>query len=409
VSLGLITKGRPGFGQNPGPARSKARTSHKARPYRDKKERFREVQPLSPSPDFTLHLKKKLKHHRLRANFNPLLQNSRFPGTTSRIIVKNIKIFSGNATPELAQKVAENLNKPLGSIEVDTFSDGEIRVEINENVRGRNIFIIQSTCHPCNNNLMELLIMADAFKRSSTLSITAIIPYFGYARQDRRVRSARVPITAKLIADTMKSVGIDRIITADLHADQIQGFFDIPVDNIYASPIMLEKDHQAAKHPNLTIVSPDVGGVVRARAIAKRLNDTELAIIDKRRPRFNQTEVMNVIGEVIDRHCIIVDDIVDTAGTLCAAAQALKDQGARSVSAYCTHPVLSGNAIDNINHSPLEEVIVSDTIPLRKKASDCAKIRQVSLSTLISETISRIEQNQSVSSMFNDPPTIETA
>ena len=318
--------------------------------------------------------------------------------------MKNIKIFSGNSTPILAEKVAKQLNKTLGKIEVGTFSDGEIRVEINENVRGRHIFIIQSTCHPCNNNLMELLIMADAFKRSSTLSITAVIPYFGYARQDRRVRSARVPITAKLIADTMKSVGIDRIITADLHADQIQGFFDIPVDNIYASPIMLEQDQQVIKHPNLTIVSPDVGGVVRARAIAKRLDDTELAIIDKRRPRFNESEVMNVIGEVTGRHCIIVDDIVDTAGTLCAAARALKNQGAQSVSAYCTHPVLSGKAIDNIDNSPLEEVIVSDTIPLRKRALTCTKIRQSSLSPLIAETISRIEQNQSVSSMFTDPP-----
>jgi ribose-phosphate pyrophosphokinase len=319
--------------------------------------------------------------------------------------VDNIKIFSGNSNPILAEKVASDLNTSLGNIEVDTFSDGEIRVEIKENVRGRHVFIIQSTSNPCNNNIMELLIMADAFKRSSASSITAVVPYFGYARQDRRVRSARVPITAKIIADMMASVGIERIITADLHADQIQGFFDIPVDNIYASPLMLENDHQTQKHTNLTIVSPDVGGVVRARAIAKRLNDAELTIIDKRRPRFNQTEVMHVIGDVVDRHCIIVDDIVDTAGTLCTAAKTLKQHGATSVAAYCTHPVLSGQAIKNIDESPLEEVIVSDTIPLSEAALKSSKIRQVSLSPLISETISRIEHNQSVSSMFTDPPT----
>tara|TARA_A100001015_G_scaffold92938_1_gene103377 strand:+ start:64 stop:1029 length:966 start_codon:yes stop_codon:yes gene_type:complete len=318
--------------------------------------------------------------------------------------VDNIKIFSGNSNPVLAKKVASDLETNLGEIEVDTFSDGEIRVEIKENVRGRNVFIIQSTSHPCNDNLMELIIMADAFKRSSASSITAVVPYFGYARQDRRVRSARVPITAKVIADMMASVGIERIITADLHADQIQGFFDIPVDNIYASPLMLENDHQTKKHPNLTIVSPDVGGVVRARAIAKRLNDAELTIIDKRRPRFNQTEVMHVIGDVVDRHCIIVDDIVDTAGTLCTAARTLKQHGARSVAAYCTHPVLSGKAISNIDESPLEEVIVSDTIPLNSAAQKSSKIRQVSLSPLISQTILRIEHNQSVSSMFTDPP-----
>ena len=317
--------------------------------------------------------------------------------------VENIKIFAGNSNPLLAERVANELDLKLGNIEVGTFSDGEIRVEINENVRGRDIFIIQSTCNPTNNNLMELLIMADAFKRSSATSITAVIPYFGYARQDRRVRSARVPITAKMIADMMKSVGIVRIITADLHADQIQGFFDIPVDNIYASPLMLENDSQYKDHPNLTIVSPDVGGVVRARAIAKRLNDTELTIIDKRRQQVNQAEVMNVIGEVNGKHCIIVDDIVDTAGTLCAAAKALINSGAKSVAAYCTHPVLSGQAIENIENSQLEEIIVSDTIPLTAQAHKCAKIRQVSLSPLISETISRIKQNRSVSSMFSDP------
>lgn len=317
--------------------------------------------------------------------------------------MENIKIFAGNSNPSLAERVANELNTNLGDIEVGTFSDGEIRVEINENVRGRDIFIIQSTCYPTNNNLMELLIMADAFKRSSATSITAVIPYFGYARQDRRVRSARVPITAKMIADMMKSVGIVRMITADLHADQIQGFFDIPVDNIYASPLMLENDSQYKDHPNLTIVSPDVGGVVRARAIAKRLNDTELTIIDKRRQQVNQAEVMNVIGEVNGKHCIIVDDIVDTAGTLCAAAKALINSGAASVAAYCTHPVLSGQAIENIENSQLEEIIVSDTIPLTAQAHGCAKIRQVSISPLISETILRIKQNRSVSSMFSDP------
>ena len=315
----------------------------------------------------------------------------------------NIKLFAGNSNLQLAEKVAADLDIKLGKIEVGTFSDGETRVEIKENVRGRNIFILQSTCHPTNDNLMELLIMADAFKRSSATSITAIIPYFGYARQDRRVRSSRVPITAKMIADMMKSVGIERMITADLHADQIQGFFDIPVDNIYASPIMLENDTRYKQHPNLSIVSPDVGGVVRARAIAKRLNDSELTIIDKRRQRYNQSEVMNVIGEVSNKHCIIVDDIVDTAGTLCSAANALKNNGAASVAAYCTHPVLSGRAIDNIHNSCLEEVIVSDTIPLSPAAAGCTKIRQTSISPLISETISRIRQNQSVSSMFSDP------
>ena len=321
--------------------------------------------------------------------------------------MNKIRIFSGNANPELANKVAASVGTTLGSIEVGTFSDQEIRVEINDNVRGRDVYIIQSTSQPVNDNLMELIIMADAFRRASANSITAIVPYFGYARQDRRVRSARVPITAKIVADMMASVGINRMITVDLHADQIQGFFYMPVDNIYASPLMLGQDEKSNNHPNLTVVSPDVGGVVRARAIAKRLNDADLAIIDKRRPRHNKTEVMHVIGDVVDKHCIIVDDIVDTAGTLCAAAAALKNHGAQSVSAYCTHPVLSGNAIANIEASCLEEVIVSDTIPLQANAKKCNKIREVSLSPLISETILRIQDNQSVSSMFVDPPTGE--
>ena len=314
--------------------------------------------------------------------------------------MSDIRLFSGNANLHLAKKVSQELNLPLGRIEVGRFSDGEIRVEIKENVRGRDIFILQSTCAPCNDTLMELIIMADAFRRASANSITAVVPYFGYARQDRRVRSTRVPISAKVIADMMASVGIVRMITVDLHADQIQGFFTMPVDNIYASPSMLEHDVVVKRHQSLTVVSPDVGGVVRARAIAKRLNDTELAIIDKRRPHANMSKVMHVIGDVVDRHCIIVDDMVDTAGTLCAAALALKEHGASSVSAYCTHPILSGHAIDTIAQSPLEEIIVSDTIPLSDAALNCEKIRQVSLSTLISETISRIQANQSVSAMF---------
>ncbi len=314
--------------------------------------------------------------------------------------MSDIKLFSGNANPLLAQKVSDELQLPLGDIQVGRFSDGEIRVEIKENVRGRDVFILQPTCAPCNDTLMELIIMADAFRRASANSITAVVPYFGYARQDRRVRSARVPISAKVIADMMASVGIVRMITVDLHADQIQGFFTMPVDNIYASPSMLENDPAIKARQNLTVVSPDVGGVVRARAIAKRLNDTELAIIDKRRPNANMSQVMHVIGDVIDRHCIIVDDIVDTAGTLCAAATALKDHGAASVSAYCTHPIFSGNAIKNITQSPLEEILVSDTIPLNKLALNCDKIRQVSLSKLIAETISRIQSSQSVSAMF---------
>lgn len=311
-----------------------------------------------------------------------------------------IKIFCGNANPILAEKVAENLGMTLGNILVGRFSDREIRVEILENVRGREVFIVQSTCYPTNDNLMELIIMADAFRRASATSITAVVPYFGYARQDRRVRSSRVPITAKVVADMMASVGISRVITVDLHADQIQGFFYMPVDNIYASQVMLSEAGTLEKYPNPVVVSPDVGGVVRARAIAKSLNDTDLAIIDKRRPSANQAQVMNVIGDVMGKNCLIVDDIVDTAGTLCQAAVALKEKGAATVAAYCTHPVLSGNAVENIMNSHLDEIVVSDTIPLNAKSAKCHKIQQVSLSRLIAETISRIEQKESVSSMF---------
>lgn len=314
--------------------------------------------------------------------------------------MSELMIFAGNATPELAKKVAVELEKPLGKIEIDRFSDGETRVEIKENVRGRNIFIIQSTCSPANDTLMELIIMADAFRRASAASITAVVPYFGYARQDRRVRSTRVPITAKVVADMMQSVGINRLITVDLHADQIQGFFYIPVDNIYASGAILMNDSLLEKYPDLTVVSPDVGGVVRARAIAKQLHDSDLAIVDKRRQRANQSEVMNIIGEVEGRNCILVDDIIDTAGTLCQAARALHDKGAKTVTAYCTHPVLSGRALENIQESPLKEIIVGDTIPLSPEALNCSQIRQVSLNRLIAETISRIEHNHSVSSMF---------
>jgi ribose-phosphate pyrophosphokinase len=297
--------------------------------------------------------------------------------------------------------VVADLNGSLGKAVVSKFSDGETKIEILENVRGQPIFLIQSTCEPTNDNLMELIIMADALRRASATSLTAVIPYFGYARQDRRVRSARVPISAKVVADMIASVGITRVITVDLHADQIQGFFDMPVDNIYASTLMLE-EVLINKDPNITVVSPDVGGVVRARAIAKRLNDTDLAIIDKRRPAANQVEVMNVIGDVEGRDCIIVDDIVDTAGTLCQAAIALKKHGAKTVKAYCTHPVLSGPAVANIMNSCLDEVVVSDTIPLRPEAEACPKIRQISISSLIAETIRRVIDNESVSSMFNE-------
>ncbi len=312
-----------------------------------------------------------------------------------------MKIFAGNANPQLAQQVAKHLNMSLGKATVGRFSDGEIMVEILENVRGHEVFILQSTCVPTNENLMEVIIMADALRRASAVNLTAVIPYFGYARQDRRVRSARVPITSKVVADMMSSVGISRLITVDLHAEQIQGFFYMPVDNIYASSVMIQDMHQQP-FQSPVIVSPDVGGVVRARAIAKRLNGSDLAIIDKRRPSHNEAKVMHIIGDVADRDCIIVDDIVDTAGTLCQAAIALKDNGAKSVSAYCTHPVLSGKAIENINASRLDALVVTDTIPLTDKAKKCKKINQLTLSNLIAETIHRVNQKESVSSMFND-------
>lgn len=310
-------------------------------------------------------------------------------------------VFTGNANAQLAQDVASYLNISLGKAIVGKFSDGEIQVDITENVRGRDVFIVQSTCAPTNDNLMELLVMIDAVRRSSAHRITAVIPYFGYSRQDRRPRSARVPLTAKLVADMIVTAGADRVLTVDLHADQIQGFFDKPVDNIYASPILLG-DIWRREYPNLMVVSPDVGGVVRARAIAKRLDDADLAIIDKRRPKPNVAKVMNIIGDVDGRTCVLVDDLVDTAGTLCQAAQALKDKGATRVVAYCTHPVLSGAAIENITGSVLDELVVTDTIPLSEAAAGCGRIRQLSIAELLAETMRRISSEESVSSLFMD-------
>ena len=313
----------------------------------------------------------------------------------------NVILFSGNANPGLSAEVARHLNLPLGKINVGRFSDGEVMVEIAENVRGRDVFILQSLCMPANDNLMELLIMADALRRASAARITAVIPYMGYARQDRRPRSARVPITAKVVADMIGVLGISRVLTVDLHADQIQGFFDMPLDNVYASPVLLG-DIWKHKYEKQIVVSPDVGGVVRARAIAKRLDDTDLAIIDKRRPNPNESEVMNIIGDVSDRTCIIVDDMVDTAGTLCSASSALKDFGATRVVAYCTHPVLSGKALDNINASKLDELVITDTIPLSETAAECNKIRKLSVATMLAESIRRISEGESLSSMFID-------
>ncbi|MBP1149510.1 MULTISPECIES: ribose-phosphate diphosphokinase [Methylocaldum] len=310
-------------------------------------------------------------------------------------------VFSGNANPALAEGIVRKLNMRLGMATIGRFIDGEIAVEIEENVRGREVFLIQPTCAPINENIMELLVMIDAFRRSSASVITAVIPYYGYARQDRRIRSARVPITAKLVAKMICAAGADRVLTVDLHADQIQGFFDVPVDNVYASPILLG-DVWRQKYQNLIVVSPDVGGVVRARALAKRLDDADLAIIDKRRPRPNEAKVMNIIGDVEGRTCIMVDDLVDTAGTLCRAAGALKDHGARRVVAYCTHPVLSGRAIENIEDSVLDELVVTDTIPLRRDAQQCKKIRQLSVAEMLAETIRRIAVGESVSSLYVD-------
>lgn len=313
--------------------------------------------------------------------------------------MSTMMIFAGNANPELAQKISEHLEMPIGQATVGTFSDGETMVEILENVRGRDVFIIQSTSAPSNNNLMELLTMADALRRSSAARITAVVPYFGYARQDRRVRSARVPITAKIVADMMASVGICRVLTVDLHADQIQGFFYMPVDNVYSTPILLD-DIKKQNLENIMIVSPDVGGVVRARAVAKRIENAVLAIIDKRRSGPNKSEVMHIIGETANKDCIIIDDIVDTAGTLCSAALALKENGAKTVRAYITHPVLSGPAVRNIENSTLDEVVVTDTIPLSQEARACSKIRVVSLSDMLAQAIKRVNVEESVSSMF---------
>jgi len=312
-----------------------------------------------------------------------------------------LMIFAGNANPALAQRIAEILGTRLGKISVETFSDGEICVEIMENVRGRDVFIIQPTCQPCNDHLMELMVMIDAMRRASVRRVTAVVPYYGYSRQDRKPRSARVPITAKVVANMLASVKLDRLLTVDLHADQIQGFFDLPIDNVYASPILL-KDIWQRYQNDLLVVSPDVGGVVRARALAKRLGDADLAIIDKRRPKANVSEVMNIIGDVDGKNCVIVDDLVDTAGTLCKAAAALKAQGAKSVSAYCTHPVLSGNAINNINASVLDELVVTNTIPLSEEAQACDRIRQLSVAEMLAETIRRIHMDESVSEMYID-------
>ena len=314
---------------------------------------------------------------------------------------RDMMIFSGNANRPLAEKVAAHLKIPLGQAEVGRFSDGEIRAELKENVRGRDTFIIQPTCAPTNDFLMELAIIADTLRRSSAATVTAVVPYYGYARQDRRIRSARVPITAKVVADLITGVGCSRLLTIDLHADQIQGFFKIPVDNIYSTPVMIDDIRQQGLD-DAVVVSPDVGGVVRARAIAKRLNNSNFAIIDKRRPNPNEAQVMHLIGDVDGKDCIIVDDIVDTAGTLCSAAAALKKHGAKRVFAYCTHPVLSGNALENIKNSVLDQLIVTDTIPLSAAAEGIKQIRQISLSVVLAEAIHRIDAQESVSEMFLD-------
>ena len=311
----------------------------------------------------------------------------------------NLMLFSGDSNKALAQRAADQLHLDLGSMDVGRFSDGEVTVEIHENVRGKDVFLMQSTCAPTNDNLMELLLMADAMHRASTQRVTAVVPYYGYARQDRRPRSARVAISAKVVADMISTVGIDRILTVDLHADQIQGFFNMPVDNIYGSPVLV--DHiTAQRYTNPIVVSPDVGGVVRARAIAKQIDDLDLAIIDKRRPQANVTKVMNVIGDVSGKTCIMVDDIVDTAGTLCTAAEALKDEGASSVVCYITHPVFSGPAIERIQNSHIDRMVVTDTIPLSSAAQDCEKIHQLTLDRLLAESIRRVSNEESISAMF---------
>lgn len=312
----------------------------------------------------------------------------------------NLMIFTGNANPVLAQDVADKLGIPLGKANVSKFSDGEVMVEINENVRGKDVFVLQSTCAPTNDNLMEIMLMVDALKRASAERITAAIPYFGYARQDRRPRSARVAISAKVVANMLQEAGVDRVLIMDLHADQIQGFFDIPVDNVYASSVLLQ-DLLTKNYEDLLVVSPDIGGVVRARALAKKLH-CDLAIIDKRRPKANVSEVMNIIGEVENRNCVIMDDMVDTAGTLTKAAEVLKERGAKKVVAYCTHPVLSGPALERIEASPLDELVVTNTIPLSAEAKNCSKIRQLSCADLLAETFRRLTTGDSVSSMFSE-------
>ena len=314
---------------------------------------------------------------------------------------RDFRLFTGRANPELGKEIGSILGVELGKIAIATFPDSEIHVQIEESIRGADIYIVQPTCEPVNDNLMELLVIADALRRASAARITAVIPYLGYARQDRRSRSSRVPITAKMVANMIASAGIDRVLTVDLHADQIQGFFDIPLDNVYGSPVLLG-DIWKHKYPDLIVISPDVGGVVRARALAKRLDDTDLAIIDKRRPNPNESEIMNIIGDVNGRTCVIIDDLVDTAGTLGNAAGALKDFGAKKVVAYCTHAVLSGNAVKNIENSMLDELVVTDTIPLRSEAKTSDRIRQLSVAGMLAESIRRIAEGESLSSMFLD-------
>ena len=315
-------------------------------------------------------------------------------------MANNLMVFTGNANPALADAIAKNIGVPLGRASISKFSDGEVSVELNENVRGKDVFVIQPTCAPTNDSIMEVLLMSDALHRASANRITAVIPYFGYARQDRRVRSARVAISAKVVADMIGAVGVNRVLTVDLHAEQIQGFFSIPVDNVYGSPVLTD-DIERQNYSNLTVVSPDVGGVVRARAVAKQIN-VDLAIIDKRRPTANEAQIMHIIGDVNGKSCLIVDDMVDTAGTLCNAADALKDHGATKVVAYCTHPVLSGPAIQNIEGSNLDSLVVTDTIPLNEKAKSCKSIRQLSMAKLLAESIRRVSNEESISAMFDN-------
>ena len=314
----------------------------------------------------------------------------------------DIKLFAGNATPELAKRISICLKTKLSDATVGRFSDGEVQVQINENVRGSDVFIIQSTCAPTNDNLMELLVMVDALRRASAGRITAVVPYFGYARQDRRVRSARVPITAKVVADFFSGVGVDRVLTCDLHAEQIQGFFDVPVDNVFGSPVLIEDILKKTDLVNPIVVSPDIGGVVRARAVAKLLNDTDMAIIDKRRPRANVSQVMHIIGDVAERDCILVDDMIDTGGTLCKAAEALKERGAKRVFAYATHAVFSGSAAKNLASDALDEIVVTDTIPLTDEIIALEKVRPLTLSNMLAEAIRRISNEESISAMFDE-------